>query len=226
VESKVLEKKGRHFAINKQWILEAAKFVNQLQKQYFSEDQKVEKIAVSSNVATYTFSRLVDSDVMWNTIIEDNFANNPNHPKIITFSAEHFWWVIATPVQEAELYRSMQKKGITTYFIGYGNTPLDKWTTDYYKGIKVHCKQIPKPKNFPPGHNAGTYGDIIIQVTYPPKLAQRIKDFFRKHKQVAQTNLPELVEITTEKHEIVLTVIRDATLAASMREGNIRHFKK
>lgn len=219
VDAHVLVRNGRQFSINKQWILDVSKFVNHLQKQYFNEGQAVDKLAVGSNVAVYTFSRLVDSDAMWNTIIKDNFANNPDQPRAITFSSVHFWWVIATLVQETELFKDMRTHGVKSHYICYGDTPLDQWTVSFYNNIHVECKHLPKPTGFANGHNIGTYGDLIIQTTYPPKLAQKIEHFFNRYKRVEQTNLPELVEITTETHEITLTVIKDPLLAKSLRDG-------
>lgn len=227
VEAKVLVKKGKKFSINREWILGLTKFGNILQKQYFAkpEAEGTTKIEVGPNVAVYTIPRLVDMDTIWRNIMQDNFASlKPCIPKVITFQAVHFWWVLVNLAQETELMKGLNKQGIKSYFVCYGNTPLDKWTAKYYNDLGISCKILSRPKDFINGHNIGVYGDLIIQATHPENTARKIEEFFKRYERIEDARLSELMEIVTEQINIKMTVIRDPMLTKTIRENVLSKF--
>lgn len=225
VTANVLVKEGKTFSLNREWILEAVKFTQMLQRQYFNKaPQEKIKIAVGPNVTVYTFSRLVDLDAVWNSIIRDHFASDPAAPKHITFESLHFWFVIVTLAQETELMKEMIHKGIRLHYLCYGNTALDQWAVNHYNEIGVHCKQLPKPKDFVNGYNLGVYGNLIIKTTHPKVIADKMECFFRKYKKIENTRLAEITEIVTQQTELQLTVIKDQMLAQSIRNSVLSHF--
>ena len=143
-------------------------------------------------------------------------------PKIITFRAKHFWFILATLVQETELIKEMIKKKIKLYYVCYGTTPLDKWTVEMYKQIGIICVQKKQPKDFDDSLHIGTYGDHIIQSKHPKEITKAFEDFFRKNKTPQDTKLVKITEITTKKAEFKLQSIYSPTLAKSTREEIIR----
>lgn len=229
VESNVLVKEGKKFSINRAWILEVIKFGNGLQKQYFGkpEARGATKLDVGPNMTVYTIPTLVDMDTIWNNIMRDYFASlKPGEEKIIAFEAVHFWWVLAQLASETELMKNLVKRGVKSYFICYGDTPLDKWTEKFYNDIGVKCKIIPKPKEFVNGHNLGAYGDLIIQATHNPEASRKIEAFFKKYKNIADAKLADLIGLVTERIDIKMTVIKDPLLATKIREDILKKFKK
>ncbi|MBS3123115.1 hypothetical protein J4437_00610 [Candidatus Woesearchaeota archaeon] len=221
VEEGVLEKEGKEFSVNKEWILKVIKFGNTLQRQYFTTEHKGSKVQVSGNTTFYTLPTLVDLDYMWNGLIRQAL-NDQKTVKVITFKSVHFWFLIATLAQETELIKEMIKRGIKLYYICYGNTALDKWTVEMYNKIGVHIKLLPKPKNFTSGLNMGTYGNMLIQSQHPPELTKKIDAFFQKCKNPQDASLTDITELVTEKCEINLQVLGDPLVAETIRKDIIR----
>ena len=222
-EEKVLVKEGKKFSFNKDWILSFIKFGNILQKHYFSTNKSSSRLEIGSNVTEYTLNSLVDLDYIWNGLIRKALSDK-NSPKIITFKAVHFWFLIATLAQETELMKEMIKKRIKLYYICYGKTSLDKWTVDMYKQIGVHCISKPKPKGFKDGLNIGTYGDYIIQTEHPKEITNKINSFFSRCKKIEDASLTSITDIVTMKKEIVLQSIYNPVIAESIRKEVINEF--
>ncbi len=226
-QAKVIHKDGKKFSLSREWILHLIKFGNTLQKNYFTSPHTRKKatLEVGPNLTVYTLPKLVDLDYVWNGIIRESLSE-PNAPKIITFKAVHFWFMLATLAQETELIKEMQQHGIKLYYICYGNTPLDKWTVQMYNRLGVHCKQLPKPKDFVPGLNIGTYGNYLIQATHPQPLATEIDKFFHSCQKVEDASLAKITDFVTAQQDIQLTVQYDPIIAASFRENIMREWKK
>ena len=216
-KEEVLVKEGKKFLFNKDWILSFMKFGNILQKHYFSANKENSKMEIGTDVTEYNLYSLMDLDFIWNGLIR-NALEEENAPKIITFKAVHFWFLIATLVQETELIKEMMKKGIKLYYICYGNTKLDKWTTDMYKQIGIQCIQKKKPSNFDNGLHIGTYGNYIIQSKHPKEITKQFEKFFTKNKKPQDASLTEITELATEKADFKLQSIHNPILAKSMRE--------
>src|SRR3989344_592460 len=220
----VLIKDGKKFSISTEWIINLTKYASMLHRQYFPPSGKKIKVEVGPNVTVYTFNRLLDLDFVWNSIIREHFSSKPEPPKYVTFEAAHFWFVIVTLAQETELMKDMLAKNIKLFYASYGATPIDHWAAKHYNSIGVHCKTMQKPDNFADGYNIGVYGNLVIYTQYPPSIAKKMNDFFRKHKRIEDVNLDEVYQIVNLQEEIQLTVIHDPVLAQSRRDMVLRKF--
>ena len=224
-EEGVLIKEGKKFSFSKDWIIGLIKYGNLLQRNYFSQKKEQSKLAIGEEVTVYTLNSLVDLDYIWNGLIVKALQEK-EAPKIITFRAEHFWFIIATLAQETDLIREMIKKNIKLYYISYSNTPLDQWTIDMYTQIGIHCMRLPKPKNYPAGFHVGTYGNYIIHSRHPQKITKKIEEFFQKYKHTKDISLVNIGEIVNAKEEIQLQVIHNPLLAESTRNEIVHLFDK
>jgi hypothetical protein len=220
IDEGVLIKEKKKFSLDKEWILGFIRFGNLLQRQYFSVQKERTKVEIGDNMTIYTFQSLVDLDYVWNGLIR-KASSEPKAPKVITFKAVHFWFLIATLAQETELMNELKKKGVRLYYVCYGDTALDKWTVSMYNRIGVKAVMRPKPKDFVDGLNIGTYGNVLIQSTHPPQIAKKIDDFFHRCKRVEDAALVNITDFVTEKGEIPLQVLDDPVVSASVRENTM-----
>lgn len=223
-KEEVLIKEGKKFSFNKDWILSFMKFGNILQKHYFSANKKNSKIQIGSEVTEYSLNSLIDLDFIWNNLIKKALSENKS-PKIITFKAVHFWFLIATLVQETELIKELISKKIKLYYICYGSTPLDKWTVNMYKQIGIHCIQKRKPEEFDEGLHIGTYGNYIIQSKHPKLISKQFQKFFTKNKRPQDASLTKITELATKRASFKLQSIKNPVLAKSMRDETINQFR-
>lgn len=217
VDEGVLLKEGKKFSLNRGWILSLIKFGNLLQRQYFTVQKEKAKIEVGPNMTIYTLPSLVDLDYVWNGVIKQALAD-PKAPKVITFKAVHFWFLIATLAQETKLMKEMLKKGIKLYYICYGNTALDKWTVEMYNNIGVKAVIQPKPKDFANGLNIGTYGNLLVQSQHPPRIAKKLAQLFHKCQRPEDASLAQITDVVTERADIQLQVLDDPLVSATVRE--------
>ncbi len=224
VEEKILIKEGKQFSFNKEWIISFTKFVTILQKHYFSITKNSSKIKIGEDVTEYNLQSLTDLDFIWNGLIKKAIQEK-NSPKITTFKATHFWFLIGTLIQETELIKELIKKGIKLYYICYGQTKLDQWTVKLYNEMGVRCIQKKRPKEFEEELNIGTYGNYIIQSKQPKKIVEEFRKFFAKNKKPEETSIIDITNIATMKANLKLQSIYNPTLAKSMREEIIREFE-
>ena len=226
VAAKVLIKIDKKFSLSTTWILNLTKYASLLHKQYFTQNNKNIKIEVGSNVTVYTFSRLIDLDFVWNSIIREHFLSHPKPPKRITYEGTHFWFMIVTLAQELELMKEMLNKGITLAYLCYSKTPLDLWAVKQYTQVGVCCLSKDLPLEFSPTYNIGVYGNLIISTIYPVELIKKMDAFFQKNKKIEQVNMEELYTLVTSLHKIQLTVIHDPVLAKNKSEAVFKFFDK
>ncbi len=224
VDEGVLVKDGKKFSFSKDWIISFIKFGNILQKHYFSANKSRSKIEIGSDVTEYNLDSLLDLDFIWNGLIKKALEEEVA-PKIITFKATHFWFLISTLAQETELIKSLLKKGVKLYYICYGKTALDEWTVNMYRQIGIHCIRKDRPKSFPEGLNIGTYGDYLIQSLHPDKITKRISRFFKSCKSPQDASLTEITSIVTQKADFKLQSIHNPLVAKGVREEIIREIK-
>ena len=222
----VIIKDGKKFSLSREWILQLIKFGNTLQKNYFTSPQSRKKttLQVGPNLTIYTLPKLVDLDYVWNGIIRESLSQ-PQAPKIITFKAVHFWFLLATLAQETQLIQEMLQHGIKLYYICYGNTPLDKWAVQMYNRLGVHCIHRSKPHDYDLGLNIGTYGNYLIQTTHPQQLAKKIDHFFRTTAKVEDASLTQITQLVIDEQDIPLTIQYDHLLAQTFRENVLREWK-
>lgn len=226
VQAKVLIKEGKKFALSTDWIINLTRYAGMLHRQYFSSpgSKTRTKVDVGPNVTVYTFSRLLDMDFVWNSVIREHLASKPEPPKFITFEAAHFWFVVVTLAQETELLKEMMENGVKLYYLCYGGTPLDEWTVRHYNKIGVRCTSLPRPKGFVQGYNIGVYGDLVCYTTHPKEIADRMDALFKKYKRIEDVDLDELYAIVTMPSTIELTVIKNPVLARNVRESVLKKF--
>jgi len=220
----VLVKEGKKFSINKQWIRGLLNFGNSLQHQYLTKS-KESKLAVGPNMSVYSLNSMTEIDLIWNDLIQDLFKD-PKQPKYQVFSGMHFWFVLVNLAPETELVRQLRKHGVQVYMTCYGNTPIDKWTVRYYNDNGCHSILAPLPKDHSLGLAIGAFGDYIMQVQYPDELAQKLDGFFKKYTRIEDAKVAELAEITSEKVNLQLTVIKDPVLARNFRENALKLFQR
>ena len=113
----------------------------------------------------------------------------------------------------------LKKKGIVSYILSTGNTPLDRNIRKFYNsiGVKMYINQ--SSSSFDKSFYVGTYGELTVQAQYPKELVEKLEHFFKKNNSIETLELRELSEIVNTKIEVKLTVIKNLAMAQQINKS-------
>jgi hypothetical protein len=222
IEDNVLEKKGKTYNINKIWVLEAKKTLSQIENNIINITKPVEFESIKGEFSTYKFSNLNELMIFWQHIVDEWFSNfKKGDYNINCWQGQHLWEILIHLDREKKVMEQMKKKGIKSYALIYGDTPLDNYTRRFYESINIKTRNISSHKGFDNEYYVGTYGDIIIQTKYPKKISNEINFLFQKTKSLDNLNLKKLHDIINKTIEIKLIIIKNLEMAKQINHNII-----
>ena len=211
------------FSINKEWVINSKKQLDQLYEELTKEKINPRNIdSIKGEVSVFTFDSLNKMMKFWEDIVDDWFENfKEGNPNINCYQAAHAWEGLLHPDRERILMGRLKEKGVKSYILGLGNTPLDRYIWKFYKNIGIKVAFNPSSSSFDKTYYVGTYGETIVQVHYPPEIVNDLEKFFRKNKTIEDLDLNELSEIVNRKQEVKLTVIKNVAIAQQINKSII-----
>jgi len=217
----VLIQKDNKFSINKEWVLNSKKVLDGVYEDLTKEKSTPKSIdSIKGEVSVFTFNSLNEMMKFWEDIIDDWFEKfKKGDPKINCYQAAHAWEALLHPDREKKLMGQLKKKGILSYTLSTGNTPLDKNIRNFYKNIEVKMVIDASSSSFGKSYYVGTYGDLIVQTQYPEEIVKALDNFFKKNKTITDLDLGELSDIVNQKAIIKLTVIKNLEMAKQINKS-------
>ena len=219
----VLTKKEDHFSINKKWVLETKTILDELfidLNKNLTTPKGVH--SVSEEVSVFTFHSLNELMKFWQDLIDYWFANfKDGDYHINCYQAAHLWEGLLHLDREKDLMSQLKKKGILSYILSKGNTPLDRNIRKFYKSIGIIVAINSSMSSFDKSYYVGTYGNLVVQTQYPEEIVRDLDHFFRKNKTIEKLDLKELSDIVNRKVEIKLTVIKNLAMAKQINKSII-----
>jgi hypothetical protein len=223
----IVTKQELKYQINKKWVTACKKKLDELHTELTNPEEKPHSIdAIGSQVTVFTFHTLNELMKFWEEIIDDWYNHfQRGDPNNNCWQGAHIWEGLLHLDRERTLMGQLKKKGIQSYAICSGDTPLDRNIAKFYKEIGLTIKLIPSNKAFDRSYYVGTYGETIIQAKYPEKLVKELDKFFKINTKLEDLNLKNLSEIVNQKIEIKLTVIKDIHMAEQINTA-IKNLRK
>jgi len=223
VAESVLLNQQNQFSINKEWVINSKKQLDQLYEELTKEKINPRNIdSIKGEVSVFTFDSLNKMMKFWEDIVDDWFENfKEGDPDINCYQAAHAWEGLLHPDRERILMGRLKEKGVKSYILGLGNTPLDRYIWKFYKNIGIKVAFNPSSSSFDKTYYVGTYGETIVQVHDPPEIVNDLEKFFRKNKTIEDLDLNELSEIVNRKQEVKLTVIKNVAIAQQINKSII-----
>jgi len=222
VEARVLARTEKHFFINKEWVKESKELIDSLYQKLNSKQSSKSTDSIGGQVSVFTFNSLNEMMKFWQHLIDNwyNQFSKGGYPYNF-YQAAHLWEGLLHSDNEQIIMRQLKSKGIKSYILTTGNTPLDKQIVQFYKkiGIKTHIE--PSSSSFDKSYYVGTYGDLVAQSRYPEEIVKHLDIFFKHNKKLSDLDLVELSEIVNKKMEVKLTVIRDINMAKQINKSII-----
>ena len=222
-EDGILSKENNEFFINKDWVKEGKKTMDTLYDTLNKDKTSPATVdSIQGEVSIFTFTSLNHMMKFWEEIIDDWYNQfKPKDPNVNCYQCAHNWEGIMHPDQERLIMGQMKKKGIHSYVVNIGNTPLDRNIARFYSKMGIKYQIAPSQSSFDHGYYVGTYGNIIIQCQYPKEIVGALEAFFRKNNSFEDLDLNELHDIVNKKVAVKLTVIKNLQMAEQINKSII-----
>ncbi|MFA6073024.1 MAG: hypothetical protein WC758_02855 [Candidatus Woesearchaeota archaeon] len=223
VEEGVLIKKDKEFSINKKWIFETKKKMDEIYSSLSSEEKSPKNIqSIEGDVSVFTFESLNEMMRFWEEIVDDWFRTyKKGDYNVNCWQGVHGWEILMHPEPERKIMTQLNKKGILCYVLSTSNTALDKYVAKFYTNMNVKVGLSSSNNNFDKTYYVGTYGETIVQAHYPAEILDALDKFFKKTKNIDDLNLHELSKIVNRKVKIKLTVIKNLSMAQQINKSII-----
>jgi hypothetical protein len=221
VEEDVLLKKENKFQINREWVKEAKLTIDTLYDDLNTE-QKIPKRfdSLEGEVSVFKFSSVGELMKFWEQIIDDWFKNfKKGDYNINCWQGTHGWEGLLYPDYERKLMSQLKKKGIKSYALSTGATPLDRMVWKFYKSVGLVVHTYSSLSKIDKEYYVGTYGDIIVQAQYPKETLNDLDKFFMRNKNIEDLDLTELSKIVNKRAEVKLTVIKNLQMAKQINQS-------
>ncbi|MEK6932618.1 MAG: hypothetical protein AABW56_02375 [Nanoarchaeota archaeon] len=227
VNSKILVKDNKTFYINKEWVKESKRILDELYLEIYEGKKLYKKEeSIEGEISVFTFNSLNEMIKFWQNLIDEWFKNfKPGNPNINVYQAAHAWEGLLHLDRESRLMGQLKKKGIKSYILSTDNTPLDKNIRKFYLSIGVKMYISPSSSSFDKSYYVGTYGDMIIESRYPRNLVKELDNFFKINKTIENLSLNDLSKIVNKRSSIKLTVIKNLEMAKQINKSIISQIK-
>ena len=222
VDEGVLEKKEKEFQIRKTWVQDARKKLGEIYEDLIKERKPSGLDSISGEISVFTFDSVNEMMTFWQDIIDDWFENfKKGDPNINAFQGIRSWEALIHPNREKKIMGQLKKKGIKSYVIGSNHTPLDRYIWRFYKSVGLKIGFVSGQSNFDKHFFVATYGETIVQGTYPKNTVHEMDGLFKKTKSIEDMDLTKLSDIVDKKVKIKLTVIKNLDMAKQINKSII-----
>jgi hypothetical protein len=215
VEDGILERVEERFQIRKEWVVESKQFLNDLYDEL--QNPKTQPSAASEasdDVNVYTFESVNALLLFWEDLITEWGRKRKSGDRSINcYQTFHIWEVLLHPDLERRTMSGLHKRGVTSYAVCMGNTPLDRVVCRFYNKIGIKTVMSPSQASFDKGYTVATYGELIVQVQYPQRFIKELDAFFKSNTTMEDLELQRLSQIVNRKTPVKLTVIRNPSMA-------------
>lgn len=222
-EEGIIIQKDNSYLINKDWVIKTKNLLDEIYSNLNLEKSSPKSIeSIKGEVSIFSFNSLNEAMVFWEQIIEDWYKSfKKGDSKINCYQAAHAWEALVHPDKERKIMEALKNKGIKSYILTTGNSPLDKYLKKFYSEIGIKITIDNSTSDFDKSYYVGTYGETVVQTHYPKELVKELETFFRKNRSLENLNLGDLSKIVSKKIEIKLTVIKDEHLAKQINKSII-----
>jgi hypothetical protein len=223
VEEGILIKKDNEFLVNKTWIFETKKELDNIYSGLIEEKPKPKGIdSIQGEVSVFTFDSLNNLMKFWQDLIDDWYENfKKGDPNINAYQGGHIWEGLLHLDKEQKIMGQLKKKGIKSYSVITNNSILDRNIAKFYNKIGIKTSINNTNTSFDKSYYVGTYGEMIIQTTYPKEIVHKLDEFFKKNITLENLDISDLSIIVNKNHKMKLTIIKNLEMAKQINNSII-----
>lgn len=223
VEESVLLKDDKEFSINTEWVKESKHTLDNLYEELTKQKVTEARVdAVGEDISVFTFTSLNELMKFWQALIDDWFKKfkEGDYP-YNCYQGAHTWEGLMHLETEEKVMGQLKKKGIRSYSVTSGKTLLDRNLARFYNKIGVKTVIASSSSSFEKSYYVATYGELVVQATYPKELVEALDAFFKKNKTLDGYDVSELLDIVNKPVEMKLTVIKNLQMAKHINKSII-----
>ena len=215
VEERVLIKQEVSFSINKEWIKESKRTIDELYHNVYEEKGKPNKVdSIGEEISVFLFNSLNEMIKFWEDLIDDWFHKfKSGDYNLNCYQGAHGWEGLLHSDREKTSMERLKDKKIKSYLVFTNNTFLDKILLNFYKSIGIKGIISKSSSKFDKSYYVATYGELVVQTQYPEELVKELDLFFKKNKRSEILNLKELSDIVNKKISCKLSVSKNLNMA-------------
>ncbi len=223
----VISKTGNKYLLNIEWAERIKNFSEYILTNYNGKSlipfhEGVIETKIESNSTTLKFKNLLDLDKMWIKIKDNYYKNLEKKGDITIWDGAHCWWLLVYPELEYSELDRAREKNVNHYMIVRNSFSLDKWSEKFYKQIGVNFMLSDEKSET----DIGVFGDTIMQVKLPKKLADDIKKLYSNHSFPAEVDIPSFIKNVLKKDtEIELVLIKNKEIADQLKRKVLSEFE-
>ncbi len=214
VDEKVVEKVGKDYRLNKDWISNLKRFSDSLVVEYENGSPKIDYGHFKP--LHIVFDNFFDTGVY---LISEFYANLPNpERKACVCFWNHAYPSVGVPRRELEVMKNLFSS-VSHYGIARCSTPLDKY---YSRGLSSLGKKSVVGCDFSPPTDTFIQGDYIMQIILPVAIKKKMERFYSRIKDAADLNLKDyLDDVLSAKANINAMIFKNPELADKFRQEAI-----
>jgi len=218
VEENVVEKVGKDYRLNKDWISNLKRFSDSLVVEYENKSPKID--FEHFRPIHLAFENFFDAGKF---LIHDYYGTfpNPDRKEAVCFW-QHAYPSVGLSKVEFEAVKKIFEDAIH-YSISKGKTLMDK---QFSKDLASLGKRCVVGVEFSPPTDTFVQGDYILQLIFPVELKSKIDEMFASLSSHDQINLMDYLEkILAAKYNIHGVIFKNSELAERFRQEAIAIYK-
>jgi hypothetical protein len=210
LEQKVIEKEGKGYQLDKEWIKNLQDFGHSLHSAY-SQDRKYGKDFVATS--------LYEADMFILDFVVDNL---PEKKTEMAWLWSHYWIPLFLSMKEYQKL-SLAAEKMDVYSVVRGKTSIDKWCAQFWGKAGAHTTFGKDYGNWP---DTVAFNGIVLQAYYPKDIMKELEKTFSKAKKFGDLDIKKLFDnLFLKKTRISIITTRNQELAEQALQEAKKHFK-
>jgi len=213
----VLDKEGKNYKINENWILETKKFIENMLNKGVNKTplQNLNEFGIIS----LKFDAQIEMGRFLLKFVSDEVRNS--NSKQIVANWNFIWIPTFLSREEYEILNGFMRK-LDAYILCKQKNVMDEWAAQFWLNMKAKVKL---GVNSYLAQDIISVGDKLIQI-YWPEVVKRELESLRKQ-DISKADMNEVYHIIVEKKtEINVVILKNQKIASGIRREIIEEFRK
>jgi hypothetical protein len=210
---KILEKKGRNYSLNIEWLEKQINELSQVKQKYTG---KVREIIVNKHSSTpqiYKFETLSDASIgIAELFASKQLCDNDNEPLMGMF--QYGWFTLNFSFKDLALVRRVVKSNPIIYAFIQNRTAFGQWICKQYHKVGMNCVILKESANLT--EDIMSKGDYIVEASFTEEARKNLEAEYNKVKNIE--GLFKKFALRNEpKIEVTLKITKNPQLARIVR---------